>query len=118
MAQKKRTKTRHINVNVRPGGFVSRLIGSGQKQDFSDIALLRQLLSKEKARIISALKQQKPQSIYALAKIIGRDFKSVREDLKLLEKFGLVEFHPVKTGKRNALVPTISIEQLQIVINT
>ena len=117
MAEKKKSKTRYVDVNVNQGNFVSKLIGGKRAHDFSDIKLLRNLLSNEKARILYALKKKKPKSIYALAKLLGRDFKSVRDDIKVLERFGFIEFHSIKTGKREALMPVLSINSLQIVIN-
>ena len=117
MAQKKKTKTRYVNVNVREGNFVSRFFTSSKKTNFSDIVLLRKLLSNEKARILHILKTKKPKSIYALAKILGRDFKSVHDDLKILEKFSFVKFNPHKTGKRISLAPVLDLDQLQIVVN-
>jgi len=117
MTQKNRTKIRYVDINVNKGGFVSKLIGSGKTHDFSDIKLLRNLLSNEKARILYVLKSKKPRSIYALAKILGRDFKSVRDDIKVLERFGFIEFHAEKTGKRSSLMPVLIIDKLQIIIN-
>lgn len=117
MAEKPRTKTRYVDVNVDKGSFVSKLLGEKKAHDFSDIKLLRNLLSNEKARILYALKTKKPKSIYALAKILNRDFKSVREDVKVLERFGFIEFHSEKTGGREALVPSLTLEKLQIEIN-
>ena len=117
MADKKRTKVRYVEVNVNQGSFVSKLIGGSRKHDFSDVKLLRNLLSNEKARILHTLKKQKPKSIYQLAKLLGRDFKSVREDIKVLEKFGFIEFHAGKTGKRESLIPVLAIDKMEIVVN-
>ena len=117
MVQKKRTKIRYVDINVNKGGFVSKLIGTDKPHDFSDIKLLRKLLSNEKARILYALKSEKPKSIYGLAKLLGRDFKSVRDDIKVLERFGFIEFHAEKTGRRESLRPVLVIEKLQIIID-
>jgi len=117
MVQKTRTKVRYVDVNVKKGSFVSKLIGEKRSHDFSDIKLLRSILSNEKARILYVLKYKNPKSIYALAKLLKRDFKSVREDIKVLERFGFIEFHSEKTGKREALKPVLVIDKLQIVIN-
>ena len=117
MAKKTRSKTRYVDLNVKEGGFVSRFIGSGSKHNFSDIALLRKILSNEKSRILYTLKHKKPKSIYEMAKLLGRDFKSVHDDLKILERFGFIEFHSTKTGKRQSLTPVLTIDNLQIVIN-
>ena len=109
-------KTKNIKINVKQESFVSRLIGSEQTDDFSGIALLRNTLSNEKAKILYALKSEKPKSIYDLAKKLGRDFKSVRDDLKALEKFGIVSFTATKTGKRKALTPELTADSFQITI--
>ncbi len=117
MAQKNRTKIRYVDVNVNKENFVSKLVGAKKPHDFSDIKLLRSILSNEKARILYILKNQNPKSIYALAKLLGRDFKSVREDIKVLERFGFIEFHAEKTGKRESLMPVLVIDKLQIIID-
>ena len=115
--KKPKTKTRHININVNKNNFVSKLAGTKKPHNFSDIKLLRSLLSNEKSKILYLLKTKNPTSIYALAKLLGRDFKSVREDIRTLEKFGFIKFHTEKTGKRESLMPTLIIDKLQIIIN-
>jgi len=117
MAQKKRTKTRYLDVNVNEESFVSKLTGGKKPFNFSDVALIRKLLSNEKARILYILKHKKAKSIYHLAKLLERDFKSVREDLKLLERFGFIEFHTTKTGKREALIPVLVVDSMEIYLN-
>ena len=118
MAKKERTRT--INLYITPGAFTSifkRLRGDRSDYDFSGIADLRQLLSNEKAKTINTIKTQKPESIYHLAKILGRDFKAVSHDVKLLERFGFVELKPENKGKRKKLRPVIAIDQLQVNIS-
>jgi predicted transcriptional regulator len=117
MAEKKRTKVRYVEVNVNEESLVSKIIGEKKHHDFSDIKFLRSMLSNEKARILHILKHKQPNSIYELSKMLRRDFKSVREDLKVLERFGFIEFHSEKTGKRESLKPVLTIDKLQIEIN-
>lgn len=117
MATKKRTKIRYVDINVRGGNFVSKLLGGEKSHNFSDIQLLRSLLSNEKARILHILKSKNPRSIYALSKLLGRDFKSVREDVGVLERFGFIEFHAEKTGRRESLKPVLIVDRLQIIID-
>ena len=117
MAPKNKTKIRYVDVNVNKSNFVSKLTGGKKSHDFSDVKLLRNLLSNEKARILYTLKSKNPKSIYALAKMLGRDFKSVRDDIKVLERFGFIEFYAEKTGKRESLKPVLSINKLQIIID-
>ena len=52
MAKKIRTKTRYVDINVNKNNFVSKIIGEKKKHDFSDVKLLRKLLSNEKSRIL------------------------------------------------------------------
>ena len=56
--------------------------------------------------LISALANDHPESIVALAKLIKREESNVSRTLNKLEKFGLVELVPSKTGrtKRPVLV--------------
>ena len=95
-------KTREITLFEEKGAFSifkklprKNHLKPSKKQeenyDFSGIALLRKILSNEKARILHVVKNQNPSSIYDLAKKLGRGFKSVNDDVKLLERFGFLE---------------------------
>ena len=115
MAQKRRIK--YIDVNVKKDSFISKLAGNSKSYTSSNVKSLKNLLSGEKARILYTIKFESPKSIYSLSKSLNRDFKSVSEDVRLLEKFGLIELKSVKTGKRKSLEPRLSAEKLQITIN-
>lgn len=98
----KKPRIRNINLGIEAGTFTGifrRLRGEKKEYDFSGISALRQLLSDERARILHVIKTKQPTSIYNLAKILGRDFKSVRQDIKLLEKFGFLELDAARKGK-------------------
>ena len=112
-----KTKIRYMDINVKEGNFVSRVITSDKNYNFSDITLLRKLLSNEKSRILYTIKRKNPKSIYSLAKILGRDFKSVREDTKVLEKFGFIEFKRTEKGKREALMPVLAVDSIKIILS-
>ena len=99
MAKKERTKTREITITETKGAF--SMFGKGRKDyDYSGVLALRQLLSNEKARILYTIKTQKPISIYDLAKKLGRNFKSVNDDIKLSERFGFIDLIEEKTKNR------------------
>ena len=79
---------------------------------------LRQLLAGEKAKILGFLKENEPESLYALAKGLSRDFKAVRQDVKILEQFGFIELKPdqdKKTGKKR-LKPILAVDKIKITI--
>lgn len=112
-------KTRIIDVYEKGGTFSSvfrRFTGQKKDYNYSDMALVRQLLSNEKARLLNVIKMKKPKSLYALAKDLGRDFKSVRDDIILLKKFGFIELVQEKTGNRITHKPVITANIVNIVI--
>ena len=117
MAAKKRTKTFYAQVNSNVQGFVTKLIQDKSEIDLSDIKILRTLLSNEKAKILYTIKNKKPKSIYDLAKILKRDFKSVKRDLQVLERFGFVEFFSEKYGNRESLRPILTADRIEILID-
>jgi len=117
MAQIKKTKIRYVDINASKENFVVKFIDGPKEHDFSDVKLLRMLLSNEKSRILYFLKHKNPSSIYSLAKMLGKDFKSVSENLKILERFGFIEFISEKRGERESLKPILSTESVQIIVN-
>lgn len=116
----KKSKTLYIDLNVKESGIFSRFLNkTANKKDYNpeDVELLRKLFSNEKTRILHVLKTKKIKSIYDLAKILKRDFKSVYQDLKVLERFGFIEFHSEKKGNRESLKPVLKISSLNLVIS-
>jgi len=113
--------TRTISLEQKHGTFstIFHRFRSQPKKEVSDVAILRNILSNEKARILHVIKTKKPASIYELAKLLGRDFKAVRKDITTLEHFGIVKL--VKTAKkgskRKSLAPVLNLDTLQININ-
>lgn len=111
-----KTKTREITIRESKGTFsLFKSTGfSKDKYDFSGILSLRQLLSNEKARILDTVKNEKPPSIYALAKKLNRGFKSVNDDIKLLERFGFIELVEEKTKDRIRHRPILVVDNVII----
>jgi predicted transcriptional regulator len=115
MAQK--SKIREVTI-VDKGGtfntFFRKLTGEGGDYDFEGLAALRRLLSNERARMLHVIKTKRPKSLYELSRLLARDFKSVASDIKLLQRFALVEMAAEKTGKRQRLRPTLAADTLTI----
>lgn len=114
MAVKKREGI--VNISLEPSrSTFSALLHLFSKEDlFSEVGLVRSLLSNEKAKIIHNIKERKPESIYVLAKYLGRDFKAVRKDISLLEHFGIIRLERKINGKRKGLMPVLNMDSLQI----
>ncbi len=120
MAKDNEGRTRVVNLYVTPTSFSSffkRLRGQKEDYNFSGLSDLRKMLSNEKAKILNVIKNEKPNSIYGLAKILGRNFKAVRNDIETLEKFGFVELKPGSKGDRKRLKPMVAIDNLQVNIS-
>jgi len=96
------------------GSFFRRFTGDSGQYDFEGIATLRKLLSNKKVKLLHAIKTKKPVSIYGLAKLLERDFKSVSDDINLLERFGIIDMIAEKSGKRRRLKPVLIADSLQI----
>jgi len=114
MAEK--SKVREITIIDEGGSFnalMNRFTGT-RDYDFEGLTLLRRLLSNEKARLMHFIKKNKPGSIYSLAKMLGRNFKSVSDDIKLLEKFGFVDMIAEKSGNRNRHRPVLVVDSMHI----
>ena len=110
------SKTREVTIIESKGAFSifkqSKI--SKKDYDFSGLLALRQLLSNEKARILHIIKNKKPASIYELAKVLGRGFKAVNDDLRLLERFGFIDLIEEKTKKRIRHRPEIVVDSVTI----
>lgn len=74
---------------------------------FDSVEDMQKFLSPERIRLLKAVHEKKPKSIYELAKILGRDRKNVTEDVKMLEGVGLIERKAAKRGK----------EKVELVVN-
>ena len=111
-----KTKTREITITQSKGALsIFKKAGTSKEDyDFEGISALRQLLSNEKARILHVIKTQEPGSIYELAKKLGRSFKSVSDDIHLLERFGFIELVEEKTKNRIRHKPEIVVDTITI----
>jgi len=110
-------KTKSINISEKEGTFsvfFKKFKGDNKN---TDITQLRQILSNEKARLLHVCKTKSPESIYKLAKLLGRDFKAVRHDIKLLEKYGFIELVGSHKHGRERLKPIVDVDQLVVTIN-
>ncbi len=114
MAEKKRI--RYVKIELEAGTFRTFFRRTRGVPNLSDLAELRSLLSNERAKILYAIKTKRPRSLYHLAKILGRDFKSVRKDIKLLEKFGFIKLRPGAKGKRKLSKPVLAVDAVDIMV--
>jgi predicted transcriptional regulator len=67
---------------------------------------LYQIFTKERFRILKALKEKRFPSITMLSDFLGRDKAAVDRDLKILEEYGLIK----RVKKGNRVVPVLDKE--------
>ena len=111
-------KSKTITLSEKGGTFSSIFHRfKGKKNYNSEVASVRQLLSNEKAKLLHIIKTKQPSSIYELAKLLGRDFKAVRQDIRLLEHFGFVELISSHKHGRERLRPVMDVDRVIINID-
>ena len=87
---------------VRVGKAVkARKIVKPQKGTFvADVETARAIFTEGRLRIIQVLKSKSPQSIYALAKLLNRDFKNVYEDVIFLAQLEVLKIEEATSGRK------------------
>jgi predicted transcriptional regulator len=61
---------------------------------FADLPLLARTLTPARWELLKRLAKSGPQSVYALAKLLGRDYKNVHTDVARLLELNLLEKNP------------------------
>ncbi len=117
MAQKtKNVQSKQITLTQREGTFSTIFHRTKEEAVSEEVIQFKTLLSNERAKLIHTIKTKNPESIYQLAKLLGRDFKAVRQDIRLLEKFGIVELISSQKNGRERIRPVIEVDQLEITL--
>jgi predicted transcriptional regulator len=81
---------------------------------FTSLEAARNFLTRERLALLRAIKTRHPGSIYALAKMVGRDLKNVQEDIRILERHGLVKITKRPRGSRQIKVPEVPFEEIAL----
>jgi predicted transcriptional regulator len=84
---------------------------------FTSIEAARNLLTRNRLALLRAIRAQHPGSIYELAKTVSRDLKNVQQDLRTLERYGLIRMSRARrAGKRLAKVPEAPFDEIALKI--
>ncbi|MBT3583180.1 HTH domain-containing protein [Candidatus Woesearchaeota archaeon] len=93
------------------------MLNESHKNPNEDLELLRNLLTREKAKMLHVIKNKNPGSIYELSSILDRDQKSVRRDLKVLERFGFIDFEKIRKKNKISHKPFLIANKMILEIN-
>jgi predicted transcriptional regulator len=83
-----------VAENIKAGEEVAPKKGTY----IADVETALSILTESRMKIIQLLKSKEPQSIYALAKLLNRDFKNVYDDITFLNQLGIIGIEESTTG--------------------
>jgi len=85
---------------------------------FPDISWLSKIFGAERIRLIQAVRDQKPESLYQLAKMLGRALPNVHRDVHELAEYGIIELKKCrkKGQKRESLQPEYNWDGFDIAV--
>jgi predicted transcriptional regulator len=121
---------RTLRIKIKSGGEaleefrrVFKAVESGRRVRrregvyFTSIEAARNLLTPSRLALLRAVRSGRPGSIYELAKMVSRDLKNVQDDLRLLERYGLVRMtNGKRAGRRRVRVPQAVFDQIELKI--
>ena len=81
---------------------------------FTSLEAARNFLTRERLALLHTIRNRHPSSIYELAKMTGRDLKNVQEDIRILERHGLVLIAKRPRGGRKVKVPRVPFEEIAL----
>jgi predicted transcriptional regulator len=99
---------------VRTGRRISETSRDGV--GFTSIEAARNFLTRERLSLMRTIRTRHPGSLYELAKMVNRDFKNVQEDIRILERHGLVRISKESHGKRTVKVPQVLFDEIALKI--
>ncbi|MBC8500207.1 MAG: MarR family transcriptional regulator [Nanoarchaeota archaeon] len=80
---------------------------------FNSLEQFRKFITSKKIELLRVIKEKKPTSVYALAKIVKRNTENVNRDLKELELMGFVNLKKEKSARRK-IKPQVDYESIEI----
>lgn len=75
---------------------------------FTSLEAARNFLTPKRIQLLATIRERKPKSVYALAKLCGRGFAAVFRDVTLLERHGLLTLSRVPNSPRRSVRPVVS----------
>jgi predicted transcriptional regulator len=122
-------KVKNINVKIKPlkqvlkdVAEVMEKIKKGEKVkpyrgvSFGSVESFREFFTPKRLQLLRIVKHVQPDSIYELAKLTKRDFKSVNTDIKILEKYGIIETKKIAANGRYKIKPIFEYDKVNVEI--
>lgn len=117
-----------LNINFRTldelFSSINTVVSNGKKIiDHKEIIFFdsektfHKFMSQNKLQILKAISRLKPESVYQLAKFVGREYPHVLKDCRALESFSFIKLVEVK-GLKKQLAPRLSFDYDIIKVNS
>lgn len=82
---------------------------------FTSLEAMRKVLTEKRLELLHVIKEQEPDSVYELSKLVKRDIKNINSDLELLKNMGLVSVSKTRKG-RERIIPRVNYDKIQLEI--
>jgi len=86
-----------------------------EEVNFVSLEAMRKVLTPKRLELLHKIREQRPQSVYELAKVSNRDLKNVQQDIALLSRIGLVSLSKKKAA-RERVMPVVDYDNLRLLI--
>ena len=82
---------------------------------FENVYTLRKFLTEKRIELLHIIKHHNPESMYELAKIANRDFKSISTDISILKNLDLVSLEKIN-DERKKVKPKVEFNRINVEI--
>ena len=82
---------------------------------FTSLEAARKVLTPKRLELLRAIRKENPDSLYRLARVVGRDLKNVQEDVRALAELGLVSLRKTRgSSGRPSTVPRVRFKEIEV----
>lgn len=118
-------KIKNVKVEIKPLNDVlkdaakimgkikqGKIVRQKKGLSFGSVESFREFFTPRRLELLRVIKHKHPKSIYELTKLVDRDFKSVVTDIKILEKYGMIDTKKVSIKGGYKLMPIFDYDKL------
>lgn len=99
---------RQRTIDIASGRLIPK--ETDPKVWFTSLASFAQVLSEDNQALLTAIREHHPESVSALAELLGRGQPSVTRTLKTMESYGIIALKKERTGT----VPVVNFDEIDM----
>lgn len=82
---------------------------------FASLEAARKILPPRRLELLRAIRRENPESVYRLARLVGRDLKNVSEGVRVLAAHGLIALTKTRGASgRPVTVPRVRFNEIEL----